>query len=183
MTESRVLKERWLLAVAALAAVFSMASFVYLGSVPQAGSPPASHPPVSRGDPKRLAEIRAEFDRGVLLLRERRFDSAATAFHRVLVLDPTLPEGHLNMAFTLYEMGDLSGSRKFFESARALDPRMTGADYGIALVTFAEGDRAKAVALMRRYLTRLPESDPNRAKASRRLAEMENSPDGPGTRR
>lgn len=183
MTERASPAGRWVLAVAVVAAVSAVAALVYVRNAPPVGVPAGGHPGATPGDPRRLAEVRAEFDRGVLFLRQGQFDAAAGAFHRVLVLAPKLPEGHLNMAFTLYELGDLAGARKFFESAHALDPRLSGADYGIALVTFAEGDRDRAIALMRRYLARLPDSDPNRAKALRRLAEMEDSPAGRRGRR
>lgn len=183
MTRNPTPMGRWPAAAVIVVAVAALASLVYVRNAPRASLPATAHHGIVPGDSKRLAEVRAEFDRGVVLLRQGQFDAAASAFHRVLVLAPTLPEGHLNMAFTLYEMGNLSGARKFFESARALDRRMSGADYGIALVTFAEGDRDRAVVLMRRYLEDLPQTDPNRAKALRRLAEMEASMTGKEGRR
>jgi len=117
-------------------------------------------------------EIEDAFRQGVEHLRQRRFNEAASAFHRVLARDPRQPEAHINMGFALYELGDFKGARSFFYSGKALDPRMGSADYGLALVLDAEGHRQQAIVRMQRYADSLAPGDPNRMIALRRLSEM-----------
>ena len=117
-------------------------------------------------------EMRIAFQKGVEHLRQKRFNEAASAFHRVLAIDPRQPEAHVNMGFALFELGDLKGARSFFYSAKTLDPRMDSADYGLALVLHAEGHRREAIVRMQRYADKLAPGDPNRLIALRRLSEM-----------
>lgn len=171
MTERRRDARPVLAAMAAVAALLLVGALIYLKK-PRAVDVGAGSVTRDHADQRRIAEIRTEFNRGVELLYSRQFEAAAGAFHRVLVLAPTLPEGHLNMAFALFEMGDLAGARKFFQGAKALAPRLAAADYGLALVANAEGRHELAARMMEGYLGGLPAGDPNREKAIRRLSEI-----------
>lgn len=131
---------------------------------------------------KRVSEIRTRFDQGVAMLQVGQFNHAITAFHRVLTLDPKLPEAHVNMGYAFFELGDYVGAKRFFDGALSLSPSLANAHYGRAITLFKLGDRADAAQSMRRYLDLASPDDPFRGKALTMLREADsllNSNSGP----
>lgn len=114
---------------------------------------------------QRDREIAERFAQGVEMMRRREYGFAITAFHRVLELDPTLPDAHVNMGFSLYESGDLPGAQRFFESATRLNRNQLNAYYGLALAASARGQHEVASGAMRTWLHLAPPDDPFRARA------------------
>ena len=137
--------------------------------------------PVSRGsdpgqgDEKRQRELAVRFEQGVAMLRLGEFEHAATAFHRVLVLAPRLPEAHLNMGFALYELKDYLGAQGFFEGAKALAPNFMNVEYGLAVSLFAQGKIVEAVHHMAAYLGKVKKDDPFREVAEAKMKKMESA--------
>lgn len=122
---------------------------------------------------KRAEEARVRFEQGVAMMQMRQFDFAVQAFHRVLELNPQLPEAHVNMGFALYEKGDFAGAQRFFESATALNKNQVNAYYGLAIAAFAQKNNAVAVGAMRAWLHLTPPDDPFRAKGEAKFDEMQ----------
>lgn len=134
---------------------------------------PPGESPRRHVDEKRSQEIATRFAQGVEMMRLRQYDFAVKAFHRVLELDPAIPEVHANMGFALYETGDYPGAQRFFESATRLDRGQLNAYYGLALAARAQRNPEVAVGAMRTWLHLAPQDDPFRAKANRFLEEMQ----------
>lgn len=122
---------------------------------------------------KRAEEIRVRFEQGVAMMQMHQYDFAVQAFHRVLELNPQLPEAHVNMGFALYEKGDFAGAQRFFESATALNKNQVNAYYGLAIAAFAQKNNAVAVGAMRAWLHLAPSDDPFRAKGEAKFDEMQ----------
>jgi tetratricopeptide (TPR) repeat protein len=122
---------------------------------------------------KRAEEIRVRFEQGVAMMQMRQYDFAVQAFHRVLELNPQLPEAHVNMGFALYEKGDFAGAQRFFESATALNKNQVNAYYGLAIAAFAQKNNAVAVGAMRAWLHLVPPDDPFRARGEAKFDEMQ----------
>lgn len=118
------------------------------------------------------AEVRQRFAQGVAMLQLREYSHAITAFHRVLALDPKIPEAHVNMGFAYLGLVDHVGAQRFFEGALALAPQTANAHYGLALTQAAQGRLPAAVDAMRRYLAFAAADDPFRGQGEARLAEM-----------
>lgn len=135
--------------------------------------------PVSQGsdprqeDDKLQRELAARFEQGVAMLQLGEYEHAVTAFHRVLVLAPGLPEAHLNMGFALYELKDYQGAQRFFEGAKALAPDFLNVEYGLALSLFAQGKTIEAVHHMATYLSGLKQDDPFRRAAEEKMKQMQ----------
>lgn len=122
---------------------------------------------------KRQAEIKQRFEQGVAMLQMGEYEYAVTAFHRVLALNPKLPEAHVNIGFAFYELGDYAGAQRFFEGAQALSPAMHNASYGIAISLLAQGKADQAKAEMQAYLEAIGPDHPRRKQALEKLNGIE----------
>jgi tetratricopeptide (TPR) repeat protein len=116
-------------------------------------------------------EIHSRFQQGVVMLHAKQHSHAMTTFHRVLELDPTLPEAHVNMGFALIGLERYGAARDFFESALALRRDQANAYYGLALALDGLGDRPAAIGAMRSYVHLSPSDDPYLRKAQAALWE------------
>ena len=117
------------------------------GPAPDPRREPAAHASVAR-----QAEVKRRFDEAVVMLHAKRFDHAATALHRVLELEPRLPEAHANMGYAMLGLGKPKAARDFFDSATELNPRQANAYHGLALAYEALGDLRLALSAMRSYV-------------------------------
>ena len=118
-------------------------------------------------------EIHQRFQQGVIMLHAKQHEHAMTAFHRVLELDPALPEAHVNMGFALIGLERYSAARDFFESAITLRKDQVNAYYGLAVALDGLGDRGGAVGAMRTFVHRSGPDDPHLRKAQAALWEWE----------
>ena len=114
---------------------------------------------------RRTPEIKARFEQGVAMLQIGQYQHAITAFHRVLALNPILPEAHVNMGFAFYELHNYFGAERFFRGALALTSSLPNAYYGLALSLVAQNKYQAAQSAVQRYLHSVPENDPFRSKA------------------
>lgn len=155
------LRIRWIfLAVGIIALVGVLVAFL-----PGAG-PRTAHTGKTR-------EIDERFKQGVVMLHAKQYEHALTAFHRVLALDPAMPEAHVNAGFALLGMNDAAAARAFFEGAIALRKEQLNAYYGLAVASERLGDLAAARGAMRTYAHLAPQDDPFRRKAEAALWEWE----------
>ena len=123
-------------------------------------------------DPTRQ-EIHQRFQQGVIMLHAKQHEHAMTAFHRVLELDPALPEAHVNMGFALIGLERYGAARDFFESAIALRKEQINAYYGLAVALDGLRDRPGAIGAMRTFVHLSRTDDPYLRKAQAALWEWE----------
>lgn len=116
---------------------------------------------------KQNEEVATRFKQGVEMMRLRQYDFAVKAFHRVLELDPRMPEAHVNMGFALYETKDFTGAQRFFESATRLNKDQLNAYYGLSLAAAAQSNDEVAVGAMRAWLHLAAPDDPFRQRAEK----------------
>jgi tetratricopeptide (TPR) repeat protein len=121
----------------------------------------------------RQREIHQRFQQGVVMLHAKRHEHAVTAFHRVLELDPALPEAHVNMGFALVGLERFQAARDFFESAIALRREQVNAYYGLAVALEGLRDREGAIGAMRAFVHLARSEDPHLRKAHAALWEWE----------
>ena len=107
------------------------------------------------------------------MLHARQHEHAITAFHRVLELDPAMPEAHVNMGFALIGLERYSAARDFFEGAIALRREQVNAYYGLAVALDGLGDRPAAIGAMRTFVHLSKADDPYQRKAQAALWEWE----------
>ena len=134
-----------------------------------AGPDAAAAPIASAG---RL-EVADRFRQGVVMLHARQHGHALTAFHRVLQLEPRMPEAHANMGFALLGLGRPAQARDFFESAIELRREQMNAYYGLAVALEALTDVNGAIGAMRTYTHLARDDDPYLPKARAALWEWE----------
>ena len=118
-------------------------------------------------------EIQQRFQQGVIMLHAKQHSHAMTAFHRVLELDPAMPEAHVNMGFALIGLKRYSAARDFFDSAIALRKEQVNAYYGLAVALDGLDDRPAAIGAMRTYVHLSRPDDPYRRKAQAALWEWD----------
>jgi tetratricopeptide (TPR) repeat protein len=121
-------------------------------------------------------EIDARFQQGVLMLHAKQYEHAMTAFHRVLQLEPKMPEAHVNMGFSLLGMNRNKEATDFFTGALALRPEQTNAYYGLALAAWGAGNRQEAMHAMYHFVNYSDPADPYRAKAEDMLLAWKETP-------
>jgi predicted Zn-dependent protease len=107
------------------------------------------------------------------MLHAKQYEHALTAFHRVLALDPAMPEAHVNAGFALLGMREPAAARRFFEGAIALRKDQLNAYYGLAVASEQLGDLPAARGAMRTYAHLAPKDDPFRRKAEAALWEWQ----------
>lgn len=127
---------------------------------------------VNAADPIRQ-EIHQRFQQGVIMLHAKQHEHSITAFHRVLELDPAMPEAHVNMGFALIGLERYSAARDFFESALALRKEQINAYYGLAVALEGLHDRPGAIGAMRTFVHLSKPDDPYVRKAQAALWEWE----------
>lgn len=122
---------------------------------------------------RRRMEVAARFEQGVTMLRAGEFEYAMTAFHRVLLLDPRMPEAHANLGFALIGLGEFAAARDFFQSALALRDTQTNAYFGLAEAYEGLGDIEMALGAMRTFSHLAAPDDRFRIRAESAIWEWE----------
>lgn len=150
---------------------FLLAAIAALGLVLSMFSGTPEDPRSKHAREMKLREIEDRFRQGTVMLHARRYEHALTAFHRVLELDPALPEAHVNAGFALLGMKEHAKARAFFGTAIDLRPKQANAYYGLAVASEALGDRPAARGAMRTFLHLAARDDPYRRKAEAALWE------------
>ena len=121
---------------------------------------------------KAREEIQRRFGEGVVMLHAKEYKHALTAFHRVLEIDPKMPEAHVNIGFALLGLGKPKAAADFFDTATVLRPNQMNAYFGLGEALNQLGDRLGALQSMETYLHRSPKDDPYRAKAESAVWEL-----------
>lgn len=121
---------------------------------------------------KAKEEVQRRFNEGVVMLHAKQYDHALTAFHRVLEIDPKMPEAHVNIGFALLGLGQAKAAADFFDTATILRPGQLNAYYGLGEALGQLGDKLGALQSMETYLHRTPADDPYRMKAEAAVWEL-----------
>jgi Flp pilus assembly protein TadD len=138
------------------------------------GPPDARQDPAAHAHSARAAEVKRRFAEAVVMLHAKQHEHAVTALHRVLELEPRLPEAHVNMGFALVGLGRHAAARDFFDGAIELAPEQANAYYGLGLAWEGLGDLRMATGAMRTYLHRARnENEVHRTRARAALWEWE----------
>ena len=161
-----------LAAVAALGVLLAYVSDDSRGT-PVANSLAAPEPAHDHANQMRKAELDRRFASGVVLLNTKKFDLAASEFHRVLELAPKMPEAHTNMGFALVGTQRYALAKDFFNSAIDLNPGQLNAYYGLAIALEGLQDLAGALGAMRSYAHLSTADDPYLAKANAAIWEWD----------
>lgn len=172
---------RWTLLGVALAGCAALLAVFARVSGPEGGGEadhrsrivPASIDPVAHVRTSRRAEVDARFAQAVAMLHAKRYDLAVAALHRVMELEPRMPEAHVNMGYAQLGAGEPRIARDFFGGAIALRATQANAWYGLALASDALGDRPEAIGAMRTYLHLAGEDDAHRRRAMSALWEWQ----------
>lgn len=160
--KSHLAGERWaFLLLGAALAVVALALFLGWEKSPLSGK----LQPERHVEQKVKDELDRRFRDGVALLQAKHYDQALTAFHRVLQLNPEMPEAYVNAGFALLGMGQYKAAADFFDSATTLRPNQMNAYYGLGAALQEMGDKQGALQAMETYLHRSPPDDPFRRKA------------------
>ena len=117
--------------------------------------------------PDREAAYRSN-NRGVALLEQYQYESAAAAFRDALRIDPSLALARLNLSIALYYAPDLQGAAREAAEAARLLPSAPQPPYVLGLVARADNREADAA----RSFERVRELDPRDAGAAINLAQI-----------
>lgn len=126
-----------------------------------------AHDPHGHARQARTLEIRARFEQAVVMLHAKRYDEAITALHRVMELNPGIPEAYVNMGFALLGKQAYPAAFDFFMGAIEMNPAQANAYYGIAMVQEALGNLEGALGGMRAFLHLTSDPDPYRLHVAR----------------
>jgi len=118
-------------------------------------------------------DVHASFQNAAALLNARHYEQAVDAFHKVLMLQPEMPEAHVNMGFALIGLQRDEMARQFFQNAIDIRPAQGNAYYGLAVAHEGIGALQEAIDAMRIYVHLAPPNDPFRRKAESALWEWE----------
>ncbi|NJD25973.1 MAG: tetratricopeptide repeat protein [Betaproteobacteria bacterium] len=162
---------RWRVALAGavIAIVAAVGMFV---PVPAGMQAKRAQTPEVHAIQMRREEVARRFEQGVVMLHAKDYEHALTAFHRVLQLEPDMPEAYVNSGFALLGLGEAKAAADYFESATQIRPDQMNAYYGLGEALMALGNRLGALQAMETYLHRAPAADPFRVKAEAAVWEL-----------
>lgn len=126
------------------------------------------------------AEIDRRFNEAVAMLHAGQYDYAIKSLHRVLELNPRMPEAHVNMGFAFLGLEEFRAAHDFFQAAIDLRPDQVNAYFGLAEALIGLNDAEGALGAMRVYVHLAPPTDPFVAKAKATIGELRDvlAPDG-----
>ncbi len=117
----------------------------------------------------RQEQLKVSFQQSVAMLHIQRYDMAIVALHKVLAIDPQMPEAHTNMGYALLGLKRTAAARDFFMTALELDDNQLNAYFGLA-ESYAELDQYhSAIGAIVAYIHLSPDSEPYLEKAHKKL--------------
>jgi len=165
-----------LVLTAIIASYMSQQSALMVARMEAAAGEPMVDPrdkPLQHARQAREKIISERFEQAVVMLHAKKYEYAVTALHRVLELNPRLPEAHVNMGFALIGLQRYKEARSFFESAIDLRPYQRNAYWGLAVALENLGDLHGALGAMRSYIHLSPPDDAYVRKARAALWEWQ----------
>lgn len=129
--------------------------------------------PMKHANAMQRANFDAGFKQAIVMLHARQYEHALTALHQLLVIDPKVPEVHVNLGFALLGLERPAAARDFFLGATELNAAQANAYYGLAVALDALGDRPGALGAMRTFIHLSAADDPWLPKARAALWEWQ----------
>ncbi len=115
------------------------------------------------------------FQRGRILTRLKRLDQALAAYAKALELDPEMDAAHFNQGYIYLQKGQLDQAVAAFQRVVDLDsPFKADAYLNLAVCSVRQGDKARAVEMLKRALV----ANPNHKLAQRYLDKLTSAPAG-----
>jgi zinc protease len=125
-------------------------------------------PPPSLGADS-LVHARAEYEKGVQLIREKNYNEALRALNTAIQLWPTFTDAYLARGSAQVGVGRYAGAVADYQYAQSLDPNRAGPLYGLAEAFRALGRKAEAADAYRRYAaSNAPDARPDLQADARR---------------
>lgn len=125
------------------------------------------------GRQERMKEIKLRFTEAVAMLHAKKYEFALPPLHRLMQLDPKMPEAYVNMGFALIGLKRYKAAQTFFETAIDLRPYQDNAYWGLAVSLENQDDLGGALGAMRTYIHLAPPNDPYVTRARSALWEWE----------
>ena len=125
------------------------------------------------GRDERMAEIKVRFEEAVAMLHAKQYEYALPPLHRLLQLDPRMPEAYVNMGYALLGLKRYQAAERFFETAVDLRPYQDDACWGLAEALEGENDLGGALGAMRTYIHLAKPNDPYDRRARSAIWEWE----------
>jgi cytochrome c-type biogenesis protein CcmH/NrfG len=94
------------------------------------------------------AELQALFDKAVAATQGGRFDEAEAAFKEILAKEPSLSQGHYNLAYVYVQKKDWAAAEAAYKKALELRPDYADARMGLLNVYQQSGQKDKAEELI-----------------------------------
>jgi tetratricopeptide (TPR) repeat protein len=97
---------------------------------------------------------------GETALRDKQFDRAQKVYEHVVKLDPRSAQGHSNLGYALYMLGNYPRAIAEFQRSLELDPRLDETEVLLALSYFDTGQLQRAIPLLEKaYQTKKDDPD------------------------
>jgi serine/threonine-protein kinase len=96
-------------------------------------------------DTEGLKDAEAQYNLGLALSKDAKWDEAISHFKQALRIDPKLAKAHNNLGLALRHMGKLDEAVGHFQIALRIDPKDAQAHYHLGRALKAEGKRDEAV--------------------------------------
>lgn len=107
----------------------------------------------------------SRFKAGIAKLRSGQPALAASMFRIAAKRQPHIPEVHVNLGFTLLDLGNPKAAESAFRRGINLRGGQVNAYYGLAESLEIQGRLDEALGAMRTYIHLTPEEDPFRRRA------------------
>jgi len=114
-------------------------------------------------------QLKVYFNQSVIMLHAKKYQLSIVALHKVLEIDPKMPEAHTNMGFSLLGLKKFGASRDFFLTALALDDSQLNAFYGLALSHAELLEYQSAIGAIVSYIHLSPDNEPYVNSAHKKL--------------
>jgi tetratricopeptide (TPR) repeat protein len=114
--------------------------------------PQVTHLPLNSIESWKNNELDQIFTAAVSHMQRGEYEQAVSLWHRILLIDPAIPEVKANMGFSLFELGRFATARDFFISAMEQNAFQANAYYGLAITSEKLGDLEGALGAMRSYI-------------------------------
>jgi len=114
------------------------------------------------------------FNKALALMVNKQYQLAVVEWNQLLLLNPSLPEAHVNLGFSLFEIGMYQMAMDHFLQALDIKQYQVNAYYGLAICYEKLGDIQAASGAMRSFIHLADKADPYVRKARSALWEWEN---------
>lgn len=108
----------------------------------------------------RQQQLKIYFNQAVAMLHAKKYELSIVALHKVLEIDPKMPEAHINMGFSLLGLKKPKAARDFFLTALELDDTQLNAFYGLALSYAELTEYQSAIGAIVSYIHLSPSNEP-----------------------